>query len=244
MAGTIGSAGSGGLNKISANSEIPGKTPDEYRAFLQRQPRVLSRNVHDISKRRISRSLVQRGDGYDGPVLVKTDANSGGWPDQRIYEYSDPPRRFWQRHLGVTRTLDGTKYRLYPTARKVPRAVWRNPALVVERFLPEWKDGLYRVRLATCFGNRTSTLMWGSPDPIVKATMRLGPCEVPEAILEERRRLGLDYAKLDFVLRDGEPVLLDVNTTPIYMGDALTFEQRGRATMLADGLDLNALSSP
>ena len=219
--------------------------PEEYRAFLQRQPRVVNRNVHDISKRKISRNLVRHGDGYDGPVIVKTDTNSGGSPDQRIYGFRDPPRRFWRRRLRVTRMLDRNHYRIYTTARKVPRAIWRNPALVVERFLPERQDGLYRLRIATFFGSRSSALIWGSPDPIVKAVSSgIGQCTVTEAIVEERRRLGLDYAKLDYVVRDGKAILLDVSTTPAYAGRRLTAEQRGRATMLADGLDLNALASP
>ncbi len=36
----------------------------------------------------------------------------------------------------------------------------------------------------------------------------------PDAIRGLRRRLGIDYGKLDYVVHDGEVVLLDVNRTP------------------------------
>jgi hypothetical protein len=36
----------------------------------------------------------------------------------------------------------------------------------------------------------------------------------PDAIRRLRRRLGIDDGKLDYVMRDGETVLLDVNRTP------------------------------
>jgi D-alanine-D-alanine ligase-like ATP-grasp enzyme len=73
---------------------------------------------------------------------------------------------------------------------------------------------------------------------VVKAASA-GPrehAEVPEPIVAARRRLGLDYAKLDFVIHDGEPVLLDVNRTPTFAGHALTPAQRRLAEWLADGI--------
>ena len=37
----------------------------------------------------------------------------------------------------------------------------------------------------------------------------------PEKLLDLRRRLGLDYGRIDFVLVDGKPFVLSVNRAPI-----------------------------
>jgi len=58
--------------------------PTEYVAFLRRYPRVVNGGVVDISKRTISGQLVRRGDGYEGPAIVKTDRNSGGSRERRL----------------------------------------------------------------------------------------------------------------------------------------------------------------
>src|SRR5688500_19287797 len=52
--------------------------PADHLAYLKGFSRVLNGAVADISKRRISTNLVRRGDGYGGPVIVKTNLNYGG----------------------------------------------------------------------------------------------------------------------------------------------------------------------
>ncbi len=52
--------------------------PQRQRAIARRYPRVLNGQVIDISKRRICGHRVRRDDGYDGPVIVKSNFNSGG----------------------------------------------------------------------------------------------------------------------------------------------------------------------
>src|SRR5262249_13183866 len=52
--------------------------PDEYLTCIRKYPKTVNAGVADISKRTISRHLVQRGDGYHGPVVVKTNRNYGG----------------------------------------------------------------------------------------------------------------------------------------------------------------------
>jgi hypothetical protein len=37
---------------------------------------------------------------------------------------------------------------------------------------------------------------------------------VPDFLRAERERLGFDYGKFDFVIHDGQAVLLDANKTP------------------------------
>src|SRR5215813_7657365 len=57
-------------------------TPKEYQDFLLAYPKVVNRHVWDISKSRISTNLVGRNDSYSGPVIVKTERNYGGLPEQ------------------------------------------------------------------------------------------------------------------------------------------------------------------
>ena len=52
--------------------------PEEYLEAMRGYPVAINRKVVDISKRKISSNLVTRGDGYDGPVIIKTDLNCGG----------------------------------------------------------------------------------------------------------------------------------------------------------------------
>src|SRR6266576_5794919 len=58
--------------------------PDEYKDFLAQYPCVINRSLPDISKSKISGHLVGRDDPYAGPVIVKTDRNSGGFPEARM----------------------------------------------------------------------------------------------------------------------------------------------------------------
>ena len=46
----------------------------------------------------------------------------------------------------------------------------------------------------------------------------------------------MDYAKLDFVVHDRTPYLIDVNTTPTVTGSARTARQVERSALLADGI--------
>ena len=55
--------------------------PSEYVEALARYPIVVNGRAGDVSKRAISKQLVARNDGYQGQVIVKTDRNSGGYPE-------------------------------------------------------------------------------------------------------------------------------------------------------------------
>ena len=192
--------------------------PPEYGALLDSHPRVVNRAVRDVSKRRISRNLVLEGDGYEGPVIVKTDRNHGGLPE------ADARSRLsgllarvapGLRGLGRSRHLRPYRYPVFPSAREVPPGVFRNPHLVVERFLPEREGDLCFVRYYSFFGDRHVCLRRGGRGPVVRfGAAVMGPSPVPDEIVAERRRLGFDYGKFDFVIHEGKPVLLDANPTP------------------------------
>jgi len=192
--------------------------PGEYAAVLDAHPRVVNRLVRDTSKRRISRNLVREGDGYAGPVIVKTDRNHGGLPEAAARSgvhgalARTAPRLFG---LGRAKHLDPRRYPVFASARDVPAEVFRNPHLVVERLLLEREGDRCFVRYYSFFGDRHVCLRRSGTGPIVRFDATLaGAVEVPDAIVAERRRLGFDYGKFDFVVHDGAPVLLDANPTP------------------------------
>jgi hypothetical protein len=57
--------------------------PAEYPEFAAQYPVVLNGRICDIRKTATSRYLVQPGDDWDGPVIVKSNLNCGGYPEYR-----------------------------------------------------------------------------------------------------------------------------------------------------------------
>ncbi|MEK7270509.1 MAG: hypothetical protein AAB215_06135 [Planctomycetota bacterium] len=230
--------------------------PEDYRAFLGRFPRALNAGAADLSKRKVSRNLVSPGDGWDGPVVVKSDRNSGGLPDAELLEgglrYRAPlrwiagARARWfppglpldESSIRAIRTLRSTAYTVFPKTGDVPPAVFENPALVVERFLPERDGGRYVVRCLFVLGDACFTYRVLSDHPIVKSPHIRVREEIPvdSGAQASARALGLDYGKLDYVVLDGRIVVLDANRTPA-IGHPTPHSFRARlAETLAPGI--------
>lgn len=198
--------------------------------FLRRCPLVLNRTVSDISKRRISRNLVTSPDAHAGPVIVKSNRNAGGWPERnRAHRQGGMKRAIVRAGRRLPWTLSGVlgpnDYKVYDHSRLVPRAVWRNRRLVVEKFLPERQGELYCLRQHVFLGSREFNTLSLSPEPLVKARKvicREFLSEAPPALREFRRQLGFDYGKFDYVVHEGEVVLFDANRTPAYNARATT----------------------
>ncbi|MCC6659262.1 MAG: hypothetical protein IT437_00075 [Phycisphaerales bacterium] len=217
--------------------------PDDYWAFIQSHPRVVNRRLRDVRKRNLSTILVRPGDGYDGPVMIKTDGNCGGYPDQ-FHGGSGPglPARArmritrvpWIEPLVLPWALTLARYYVYDSPRRVPRGVWGNSRLVVERFVPEYRDGRYVLRQWVVFGSRDKWGMLLSTHPQVKSwtSTRVTGEPPPREIIEARCRLGLDFGKIDYVLNEGRGVLLDVNPTPTLRASAFS-----TGPVASEGLD-------
>jgi hypothetical protein len=196
--------------------------PPEYVDFVRSYPVAINGAIADISKRRISRQLVRRGDGWAGPVVVKTDRNCGGGPEDRLAARGTALRRAVRAVRGALpwtyrARIKTTQYPVLASQDAVPSAVWRNRDLVVERFLPEIRDGLHAVRTWVFLGDReTNSICWSRRE-IVKAdsVVRREPCaEIPDELRAMRRDLGFDFGKFDYVLREGRVILFDANRTP------------------------------
>jgi hypothetical protein len=207
--------------------------PDAYLRYFEHYPRVINRRVVDIRKSTISTIRVRPGDGWEGPVIVKSDLNYGGYPEMRLARIDARLRNALKRagreirrlgrpragkqspHL-VTAPLNPHHYPVFDHANAVPEAVFRNPALIVERFLREASPEGYTLRSYNFLGDRGFARRRVSAQPIVKASNSrlLDAPSVPRQLVEFRHRLGFDFGKIDYVELDGAPVVLDINTTP------------------------------
>ena len=186
--------------------------PAEYTDALSRYPAAVNGTTGDVTKRAISRHLVTSATEYQGPVIVKTNRNSGGFPEAlhasvALEERGEvsPPVRYMKG-----------RYPIFESPCHVPAHVFGDPDLVVEKFLPEKDERGYYVRYWVFLGDRERCSRYLEGQPIVKGDNALErvPVPVPDELREWRKRLGFDYGKFDFVVRDGVPILLDVNRTP------------------------------
>jgi hypothetical protein len=216
--------------------------PGDYLVAARRFPRLLNGAVLDISKRKISCNILSRTDNYDGPVIVKTNRNSGGWREARLMRTTVLRRavRSLRRRLpwACRAELKAGNYPIFESMAKVPRLVWHNPNLVVERFLSEQRDGFYCLRTWVFFGDRETNSLSYSKDPIVKSSsvIRREPvAEVPDELRRMRRDLGFDFGKFDYAIVDGRVVLYDANRTPA-LGHFSPEQYEPRARLLAEGI--------
>jgi hypothetical protein len=189
-------------------------TPQAYRALLPRYARVVNGKVLDVSKSRVSLDLLDRYSDWIGPVIVKTEANFGGRPEQLLRSVAQD--RGVASEIPASPVAQG--YPVYAALREVPEVAWRTPGLVVERFLPEQDERGYCLRVWSFFGEREISNRWYAREPIVKAEnlVERVPVEVPEAMRERRAELGFDFGKFDYVRHGERWVLFDANRTPSF----------------------------
>lgn len=221
------------------------RIPPEYQELLARYPSAINGRLIDISKSRISSLRVESGRSWSGPVIVKTDLNTGGAPE-RLLNTGTPSlqRRLlsrWRRLFAPPseRNVNPGAYPVYPTLDRVPAWIRKDDRFVIERFLPERDGERYVLRHWVMLGSRGVCLVVRSDHPVVKANPA-GEVEVtapPEGLLSRARELGMDYGKIDFVLHEGEPVILDVNRTPVHAGSQVNERHRAIAKTLAAALE-------
>ena len=232
--------------------------PEPYLEYADRYPLAINRRITDIRKSRISENLVTSSDCWEGPVIVKSDLNHGGHPDYILggsgSRFSNVvtrklatmyrARRFSRGHEEFRSSLD---YRVYDHFALVPGEVRDDPGLVIEKFCPELESGHYVIRMYRFLGNRGRCRIMSSDNPLVKsrskASYRYEP--PPDFVKTWKEKFDIDYGKLDYVIHNGEPVLLDVNKTP-GIGRAIPFgrvkrepqqEQHIKHRNMAEGIE-------
>jgi hypothetical protein len=208
--------------------------PPEYQALFARYPRVVNGRVTDVSKSRFSVDLLDRYSDWIGPVIVKTEANYGGKPEQML-------RSVARQHglpcnIAAGPVAEG--YPVYASLREVPAAAWDTPGLVVERFLPEMEDGLYCCRHWIFFGDRDRSIRVRARVPIVKShdIVDFDTVPVPQELRAMRARLGFDFGKFDYVRHGDRWVLIDANRSPSMPAQVSPQVEAGQ-DHLAQGLD-------
>lgn len=198
--------------------------PDRYMEFATRYPRAVNGRLRDIRKSTVSDQLVGTGDDWTGPVIVKSDLNYGGLPE-RALEVSALERRV-PVLLRLRRRLDARlrphriplghlDYEIFDSIADVPSWVWNDPRVVVERFVPEIENGLHHLRMMLVLGDRWRCTLVRSDHRVIKARRSLASEDVephPETFAW-RERFGVDYGKIDYVVYEGRPILLDINKT-------------------------------
>jgi hypothetical protein len=184
--------------------------PPEYLELAARFPRCLNATCADISKRTVSGALVEAHPTWSGPVIVKTNLNSRGVPE-RLHNR----RARWQGHPPPhPRVRRLPHYAVFPTFDAVPDRYRGSPDHVVEIYNPQPHVAGHGV-FSWQFLDDTGFCYLAAGDAPV---LRMGNAPVvedrpPPDLEAERRRLGLDYGKLDFILLDGKPVVIDANKT-------------------------------
>lgn len=185
--------------------------PDSYLRFAESYPVVINGRVRDIRKSTISRNLVKPGDAYKGPVIAKSDLNFAGVPERTVNDSMMRAEKAIFEH--------SSQYRIFESYPEVPGWLLESPEVVIEKFLPEMEGELYCTRFYQFFGAKETFIRMLSSSPVVNSdsAVRYETIEPDPGIVSERRRLGLDYGKLDYVEINGQVQLLDANKTVGYI---------------------------
>lgn len=228
----------------------------EYRPLLDAEATVLNRRVTDIRKRSFSQNVVSIDDDYVGPVIVKTDCNAGGQPEMQVAKKLPKHKRLLHSmgdglralrlcadsrstsKLAHTRLLSPKDYPVYQLKSDVPSCVFANPALMVEKYLPETDGRFYYTRCYDFCGDAGIAIRMKSESMVVKgyAGVEIEFVPVDERIEAIRRALGFDYGKFDYVVHNGEAVLLDINNTPTFGSAFAPDTQQRIASQVAKGI--------
>jgi hypothetical protein len=182
--------------------------------------RVLNGTLKDISKRRYSSLLLTPDSDWTGPVILKTNLNHFGAPERRDGKTAGDELRRKLAALSwrLARRLPPKDYPVLDDIGAVPDWVWRDESLIVEKFLPERHEDLYCLRGWIFFGAQSYGYRMFATHPLVKVKSIVSHeylFESPgDEILRLREEMGFDFGKFDYVVHDGQPILLDANKTP------------------------------
>lgn len=192
--------------------------PDDYVRFAAQYPVTFNAGSTDLRKAGYADGLLQAGDTYTGPVIVRSDP---GHPAPAKAPASRPG--FFQRLGGPQRVPAATglapgandNYRIYPSLRDVPAEKF-GPGYIVQKFLPEENAGRYILRQYDFLGDTHFLSLQTSGAAIIRASapQSLEAWTPPEKLLALRQRLGLDYGRISFVEVAGEPFVLSVSRSP------------------------------
>lgn len=219
--------------------------PRAYLDLARSYPRCVNGACGSISKRLIASGRIRPGDGYAGPVIVKTARNTFGRPDQETARAATGTlARWWSRRVDslakhapwwVTGRLD--RYPVFAGPSAVPWTTWHDPRFVIQRFVTDRIGDEFVVRRWCAFGSRTLSYTSHGRQPYIdgdNVTRReFNEAPPPPEVLAARAAFGADYCKIDYATDQHGTVIFDVNRTTGYAP-----EEFGRefARRLAPGL--------
>lgn len=195
--------------------------PRRFIEAASRYPVVFNTRVTDIRKSRLPgrTHVVRNAKAPTGPVLAKTDFNCAAIPERELWKNGTrglPLRERWHLYRFGRKSLE-VNYALHGDASELPASIWKDPRYVVERFLPEREGAHFVLRWAFFLGSAAVGLIGRGANPVVRASETVRPVEpmseIHPEVLRYREEIGLDYGKIDYVLHEGRPVILDVNKT-------------------------------
>lgn len=223
--------------------------PDAYFEFAEQYPVVVNGRVRDIRKSIFSKNLLSFNDDWQGPVIVKTEKNAAGVPERwrggfmkkvQNKVLSTAGLKPHDLHLLKPRLKSPHDYPIYNRMEEVPRHYFFHPGLIVQKFVPETEDGFYCLRYMSFLGDRVTCTRLKGKHPIVtgsSAEVIKHSIEPHPEIIAMRNRLQFDYGKFDYVVADGEAILLDANKTVGCSPHLLDNEEmRERRRYRAEGL--------
>jgi hypothetical protein len=185
--------------------------PQAYLELAARYPVCLNGRCADITKRAVSGTRVDLHPEWDGPVIVKSNLNHFGHAERSqnlraLTQLAPPPFP----HAPLFRP----RYRVYPRLAEVPKRLRTDPNLVIEVFAPERTEEGYGVYSWQFMGDTGFAYFCAGPEPVLRFSKaeRIEVCPLPD-LEDERRRLGLDFGKLDYVVLNGKPTIIDANKT-------------------------------
>ena len=220
---------------LTRTSAVPVDRDDLLHAAAERGIVVLNGAVTDISKKAVqaqcrayglpSAEALREGDPTE-QLFVKTDLNFGGRAERKLGADHDPLDNA-PRTSEVVSDWDGYHIRRRDA---IPLAWWDDRALVIERFIDNGLDHLYRVNFA---GDHAVILRLTNPHPMKKiysSVARLDIycdlCALAEgtvsgvepavgaAIARYLACSGMDFGALEVIPDDaGNAYILDVNST-------------------------------
>ena len=183
----------------------------EYTALARRYPRTINLGIRDIRKSLISGAALSRGKSWDGPVIVKTELNARGAPEFYHNEVA-ALRGKPAPHPRVTALRD---YVLFDRAGDVPEQIWRDPQLVVEKFMPERDPRGFALRTWCFMGRRETCSCCISADPVVKgaAVIAREMVAVPDELRDGQKtpRLRLRQVRFRAARRPAGPVRCELH---------------------------------
>lgn len=200
--------------------------PQEYVEAARRFPIALNLHITDIRKTTYGRNRVRRGDGYEGPVIVKSALNYAGVPERGGQPVAPLRRRLQVLNRALSARLppfvpfqqpsisSKADYRVLESRRDLPLGWLDRDDIVVERFRPERHGDKFVLREWYFLGDGEHYHCETSDDPVFTTGTFRGDLAAPPppAIRRVRADLRIDYGKIDYAIdSDGVPTLFDVN---------------------------------